>query len=167
MECRFNDPTKGMQERMYKHISENIHSLELDLINGIIRNRKPNQVNSNGYKQVRLAGKTIPQHQIFAVSLFGEKCIGKQVDHIDQNKLNNRSDNLRLVSHIENNKNIAGQRLEPFKAVHIDTGEQKIFETQNEAARQLKLPVSNINDVLKGRTKRSGRYTFCYFGAEE
>jgi len=47
-------------------------------------------------------------------------------------------------------------------AENIDTGEQIIFSSQNEAARELGLRQQNISAVLSGKLSRTGRYRFSY-----
>ena len=47
-------------------------------------------------------------------------------------------------------------------AVNLKTFEVSRFESQSEAARQLGLNQSHINNTLKGRYKQTGGYWFCY-----
>ena len=50
----------------------------------------------------------------------------------------------------------------PVVAIQKDTGKIRIFESQNECARQLKLDKSSISKCLKGIRKQTGGYTFKY-----
>jgi len=55
---------------------------------------------SLGYAVSRINNKLVPMHRLLlAVSA------NKEIDHIDNNKLNNRRGNLRIVSHAENTRN--------------------------------------------------------------
>lgn len=60
---------------------------------------------SKGYKCVRLNRKTFQVHQLVAKAFIGECPEGKQVDHIDRNRLNNDVSNLRYVTPSENSRN--------------------------------------------------------------
>lgn len=50
----------------------------------------------------------------------------------------------------------------PVIAVNQDTFEVFYFDSQREAARQLRVNKGNLNSVLKGRYRKTGRYWFCY-----
>jgi hypothetical protein len=67
------------------------------------------RIDSNGYYSLSLfknkTRKFFKKHQLVAMAFLGHKPDGSTkivVDHIDNNKLNNRLDNLQLISHREN-----------------------------------------------------------------
>lgn len=62
---------------------------------------------SNGkqYCRVKLGGKKYLAHRIIYKMVYGDFDESLEIDHIDHNGLNNKIDNLRLVSHIENTQN--------------------------------------------------------------
>ena len=66
-------------------------------------------INLEGYAKVKHEGKTYSCHRIVYELCFGEIGSNFEIDHIDGNKLNNRSDNLRKVSKEVNMRNTTKQ----------------------------------------------------------
>jgi hypothetical protein len=60
---------------------------------------------NSGYYQVRVSGRLTLVHRVIWELLNGEIPDGMFIDHIDQNKLNNDIQNLRLVTKASNNRN--------------------------------------------------------------
>lgn len=96
------------------------------------------------------------------------------VNHIDENKLNNNVNNLEWVTKSENiNHGTRNERVRkaisnsktlsiPIIATNLKTGEVQEFYGSRECARQLGLNHSLITNVLKGRRRQTGGYTFKY-----
>ena len=61
-------------------------------------------VNSYGYRQIQVDGKAYKAHRLIWLYNYG-KFPDNQTDHIDQNRLNNKLNNLRDVTRQENQKN--------------------------------------------------------------
>ena len=62
-------------------------------------------ITKNGYAMVCLSGKKYYTHQLVAITFLNHIPDGTNkvvVDHIDENKLNNKLDNLRLITNREN-----------------------------------------------------------------
>lgn len=94
------------------------------------------------YKQVQYKGKLYKVHILVWILHNGEIPNKMQVDHIDKNKLNNRIENLRLLSHSDNllNNNAKGyyynKRDKRYQAqIQINNKHQYIgqFKTEKEA----------------------------------
>lgn len=64
---------------------------------------KPLKQTKNGYYQVSVLGKTIKWHRLLYQNLKGPIPEGMQVDHKDNNPLNNDPDNLQLLNNQQNN----------------------------------------------------------------
>jgi hypothetical protein len=154
----------SMQKETYQHISNNLYTLELDVENGKILNRKAKSINSRGYLQLQLAGKKVVQHQVFAVARWGEACVGMTVNHINEIKTDNSWNNLELLTHADNISvrtfTTSGRLKKPVKAINLDTGEETVFDSYQEAGRLLNLSINSIQKVLQGKRNRTGRYTF-------
>lgn len=78
------------------------------------RERPSNRVNislpagyikTNGYRVIGVNKKLYRAHRLIWIYNFGDIPEGKETDHINHNKLDNRVKNLRLVTHQGNGKN--------------------------------------------------------------
>ena len=58
-----------------------------------------------GYRRIYLTGKLHPAHRLVWIFHNGQIPEDRQIDHINGNRLDNRIENLRLVTHLENHRN--------------------------------------------------------------
>jgi hypothetical protein len=74
-------------------------------------------INSKGYLTVRLSGKTFCVHQLVAITFLNHNLSGykKVIDHIDNNKLNNNIENLKVVTQRENISRKNGRKVGVYK----------------------------------------------------
>ncbi|MBA4538274.1 HNH endonuclease [Bacillus aquiflavi] len=89
-----------MNAERLKHLKKHIHLLEIDIERGLILNKKQ-FLGNRGYYCIYLSGKLYKVHQIIAVAA-GLDILDKTINHINCNKLDNRIENLEVVSLSEN-----------------------------------------------------------------
>ena len=63
----------------------------------------------DGYKKGMLFGKAVQTHRVVWALYYGEWPNGF-IDHIDHDKTNNRIENLRIVTNVENQRNMSRQK---------------------------------------------------------
>ena len=81
---------------------------------------------------------------------------GTQKDNIHDCIKNGRAYFLTSKDRYKGNKD----RMMSIIAINVKTGEQKTFESQNEASRLLKIPQANIYKVIHGKRHTAGGYLF-------
>ena len=122
----------------------------------------------SGYFKVSLCkdGKIYQEsvHRLVARHFIDNPDNLPQVNHIDENKMNNKADNLEWTScktninHGTHNARSAKTRSKPVYCVELD----QVFDGANEAARELGLYQGNITRCCQGSYKTTGGYHFKY-----
>lgn len=128
--------------------------------------------NTSGYIQISLYKQGVRDvkriHRLVAESFIPNTENKPEVNHINEDKTNNRVDNLTWSTRKENinhgtrNERVSKAKSIPIVAINIITGESKEFYGTNICGRQLELNPSSITKVLTGRLKQTGGYTFKY-----
>lgn len=129
-------------------------------------------VSGSGYIQVDLSkqGATSKKliHRLAAQAFIPNPENKLEVNHIDEDKTNNKVDNLEWATRQENNNHgthnekVSKSNSIPIIATHIKSEDSKEFYGASECARQLGLSQSHISEVLKGKRKTVGGFTFKY-----
>ena len=137
---------------------------------GIVPNNLINRIYKSHFVNLYKDGKIkrFYVHRLVYQAFNGVIPEGYQIDHINNDPEDNRLENLQLLTRSENCKKRYtdntelryNYRIEPTKIICLNTG--KIYKSQHDAARELKLISSNITEVLKGRRNSTHGYKFKY-----
>lgn len=135
------------------------------------------KVQRNGYLTVHLSYRNKPYtrlvHRLVA-STFIENPNGfLQVNHINENKKDNRVENLEWCSGSRNckyghrNDAMINQRKKAVNQYTIDGALIKTFPILNAAARETGVNAAHICDVCKGRRSSAGGFKWEYVGSSK
>ena len=129
-------------------------------------------IDQDGYRLVTIyrnntkSNKRI--HRLVAQAFIPNPENKSHVNHIDEDKTNNRVDNLEWMTAKENinygthNERVSKTMGIPVIAINCITGESKEFHGISECARQLGLCQQSISKVLAGQCRQTGGFTFKY-----
>jgi hypothetical protein len=95
--------------------------------------------------------KTIHIHHLVAETFIGKRPDGLVIDHIDGNKHNNRADNLRYLSNIENSKKGNKSAIQS-NATSVATSEKDTTKTSTPAILEFASNLPNV-DTLNSNNK--------------
>jgi len=114
----------------------------------------------NKYWYVKVNNISYSLHRVIYTMLKGPIAPGKVINHLDENKSNNKIDNLEAVTPADNN-NWGTRNARVSKPVFChETGE--VYPSVNAAAAALDLNAGNISAVLNERQKTTGGKTFSF-----
>lgn len=111
-------------------------------------------------------------HNLVMEAFVGEKKLGYEVNHKDEDKSNNRLENLEYLTAIENNnygtriqrsveKHTNGKNSKKIRGTHIHTGDIVEFPSISEARRNGY--GSHISDVANGKRKHCKGYVWEFY----
>lgn len=130
------------------------------------------RINKSGYSQINLYKDCDRQmfsiHRLVAQAFIPNPENKPQVNHIDEDKTNNTSSNLELVTSKENKNHgtrlyrSAMKKRKSIRCTNIESGEVIVYDSQISASNDLSIEITYINNVLRGRQKTTGGYTFEY-----
>lgn len=129
---------------------------------------KPSSSSTGGYLYVCLykdgKGKCFSIHRLVAIAFIPNEQNFSQVDHIDNNKKNNRVENLQWLSQTENLRKQENGIAIPRRVICIETGE--IFESVHAAATAINRSKITMSQHLRGLTKTCAGKHFKYYDGE-
>ena len=97
-------------------------------------------------------------HRLVALVFILNPYNKEQVNHIDENKQNNKVINLEWCTNQENQihkVNSGLVKVKPIIQYDLNMNKIKVFKSQTEASKALNIPISNVTKVTK-----PDRYTF-------
>lgn len=165
---------KDLKNEIWKEVLNfpNYQISSLGRVRNINSNRILQPSLTCGYYKVRLSNEGIVKdclihHLVFKHFHDEEYNTNLVIDHIDGNKLNNNSDNLRLLSRKENAmmayyKTNTNPAIKPVLQFDKDMNFIQEFQSVRDTARQLSLDSSTISKVCRGVNKTHGGYIFRY-----
>ncbi|CAH6421696.1 HNH endonuclease [uncultured virus] len=120
---------------------------------------------NEGYKSIKLSGKSYLVHRLVVMAFKGKIPDELVVNHIDEDKTNNRLDNLEIVTKSENtNYSIkpGNNLIKSVKQLSL-TGEViATFPSIKEASDSTGVSYSGISKVVRGTQKTSGNFMWQY-----
>lgn len=122
------------------------------------------QEDKNGYFTIPLCkngkAKRYKVHKLVAQTFIYNPHNYTQINHKDENKQNNKIDNLEWCTQSYNN--LYGNHLKKIrkKIICLDTG--KTYKSIKEASEELSIDNSSICACCKGKLKTAGRYHWKY-----
>lgn len=137
---------------------------------GIIRRFKGHllrqSTNKRGYAFVTVGNKTYKAHRIVAYAFLGSPESGQVINHKNEVKTDNRSDNLEWVSQADNVRysyERHSHRSRPKKVQQFLNGELiASFDSAREAARKTGFSQGAISAVCRGEFKQLNGFTWVY-----
>lgn len=139
------------------------------------RMMKPGYV-GKGYLQIQLHINGKPKHfrvnRLVAQAFLPNTDNKPQVNHIDEDKTNNRIDNLEWTTSTENinfgsrNSKVAKANSKPIKVIYRDNT-YELWDSATEFAKEFGISQGYINDVLRGRHETAYGMRFVYAKGDE
>lgn len=124
------------------------------------------QANNHGYIFYMIEGKPTPYHRLLYTHVNGLITAGKIIDHIDNNRKNNKIENLQCITQKENcKKNPPGRgekRGQQIQATDTETNISHVFATVYAASQYYDIVEASIImccNNIKGVTKATSKKT--------
>ncbi len=158
------DEYTNIENEIWKPVSSLIQKSNNYYISNMGRLKDPdNRISygskaTNGYMTISITGKSYSSHKVVVITFLTNYKDGDIINHIDEDKTNNKLDNLEL-STIKDNS-IHSLKYSVEGRIYNSNDSWRHWVTQQQAADELKLDNSSIGKNIKGHVKRVGKYEF-------
>lgn len=122
-------------------------------------------VNNQGYAQVTLSLNNVRclkrVSRLVGCAFLNKNELQTQINHIDENKLNNTVDNLEWVTPKDNiNHGTRTVRMQETQGTKLKCSNGKTYISMSQASRELNISISSISQHLSGKRSHVGGYIF-------
>lgn len=100
-----NQMTQKKLKELFEYHEDGFLIWKVRAANNVKPTRIAGSMNDAGYRRVTIDGRDYKAHRL--IYLFHHGWIPKMIDHEDQNKQNNRIENLRPCTHEQNSANVS------------------------------------------------------------
>ncbi|PCD91535.1 hypothetical protein CKY18_15320 [Enterococcus gallinarum] len=164
----------GTSREMINHIQKNKDKVVYDIEKGVVTTEKGTHgfiCSSTGYIRFKLSGRVVQAHTFFGVLIFGSDLEGMTINHKNGNKLDNRKENLEIMTLEDNVRHewqtglcIAKKPVNQKRVIQKDFQGRVIreFESISEAGRFHNVNPQRIRYVCIGRTVEVNGSSFCF-----
>ena len=122
-------------------------------------------INHQGYSQVTLSLNNVRclkrVSRLVGYAFLSKTDLQTQINHIDENKLNNSVDNLEWVTPKYNiNHGTRTARMQVTQGTKVTCSNGKTYMSISQASRELNISISSISQHLSGKRAHVGGYIF-------
>jgi len=124
--------------------------------------------NEDGYLRVKLCRdgteKRFMVHRLVYAAFVGSLPEGTEINHIDEDKKNNRLENIEAITHLQNVKHGTGVRRcaeahhRPVAQYSINGDLIAVYESRKEATQKTGVAGSGISLVIRGKNRTAGGF---------